>query len=73
MVADKLVVSLLGESLLGELNQWEEDATTLCSSVLGNLNGEGRQTDECKTTHWYHCVSKSAHITRNLAAESIAQ
>ena len=68
VVADKLVVSLLGE-----LNQWEEDATTLCSSVLGNLDGEGRQTDECKTTHWYHCVSKSAHITRNLAAESIAQ
>ena len=68
VVADKLVVSLLGE-----LNQWEEDARTLCSSVLGNLDGEGRQTDECKTTHWYHCVSKSAHITRNLAAESIAQ
>ena len=43
LVADKLVVSLLGE-----LNEREEDDTTFCSSALGNLDGEGRQTEECK-------------------------
>ena len=37
-LADKLVVSLSGE-----LNEREEDATTLSSSVLGNLDGERRQ------------------------------
>ena len=45
LVADKLVVSLLGG-----LN---EMLTTLSSSVLGNLHGEGRQIDDCKGTHWY--------------------
>ena len=34
---DKLVVSLLGE-----LNEREEDAATLSSSVLGNMDEEGR-------------------------------
>ena len=47
LVADKLGVSL------GELNKSEEDATRLSSSVLGNLDGEGRPIDDCKKTHWY--------------------
>ena len=34
-LADKLMVSLSGE-----LNEREEDATTVSSSVLGNLDGE---------------------------------
>ena len=46
LVADKLVVSLLGE-LSGR------KTTTLSSSVLGNLDGIGRQIDDCKRTHWY--------------------
>jgi len=45
LVVDKLVLSL------GELNEREEDATTLSSSVLGNMDGEGRQIDDCKRTH----------------------
>ena len=44
-VADRLVVSLLGE-----LNGKKEDATTLLSPVLKNLDGR-HQIDNCKRTH----------------------
>ena len=44
-VADKLVVTV---SLLGV--EREEDATALFSSVLGNLDGKGRQIDDYERT-----------------------
>ena len=46
VVVDKLL-------LLGELNERKEDDTTLFSSVLGNLDGEGRQIDDCERTYGY--------------------
>ena len=39
--------------LLGELNERKEDDTTFFSSVLGNLDGEGRQIDEGERTYGY--------------------
>ena len=48
-LADKLVVSLSGES-----NEREADATTLSSFVLGNLDREGHQIYDCKRAYWYH-------------------
>ena len=50
---------------LEELNEREEGAVILPSSVLGNLDGEGRQIDDCTRTHW-------AYISRK-PAEPIAQ
>ena len=43
LLADKLVVSMLGV-------ERDEDAIALFSSVLGNLDGEGRQIDDCEST-----------------------
>ena len=52
-------------SLLGELNEREEGAIMLSSSVLGNLDREGRQIYDCTRTHWAYIDQKPA--------ESIAQ
>ena len=43
LLADKLVVSLLGV-------ERDEDATAMFSSVLENLDGEGRQINDCERT-----------------------
>ena len=62
LVADKLVVSLLGD-----LNKREEDATTWhCllmfwgTWILGNLDGEEREeereVDDFKKTHWHQLL-----------------
>ena len=57
VAADKLLVSLMGI-------EREDDATALFSSILGNLDGEGRQKDDYEQTltainicpHWIHDV-----------------
>ena len=41
-----------GSVVVGRIER-EKGATTLSSSVLGNLDGIGRQIDDCKRTHWY--------------------
>ena len=59
----QLVADKLGVSLLGELNKSEEDTTRLSSSVLGNLDGEGRPIDDCKRTHvCLYCSETSCRI-----------
>ena len=54
VIAVKLLVSLLRV-------EREDDATALFSSILGNLDGEGRQIDDYETAidicpHWIHDV-----------------
>ena len=59
VAADKLLVSLLGI-------EREDDATALFSSILRNLDGEGRQIDDYEQTltainicpHWIHAKTK---------------
>ena len=56
VAADKLPVSLLGI-------EQEDDATTLFSSILGNLDGEGRQIHDYETAIdigllWIHANAK---------------
>ena len=80
VAADKLLVSLLGI-------EQEDDATALFPSILGNLDGEGRQIDGYERTltainicpHWIHDVftlkQTEAIRTRKLepVAHSVAQ
>ena len=49
-----LVADKLGVSLLGELNEKEENVTTL-SSVPDR---EEREIDDCKRAHWHQCLPK---------------
>ena len=46
---DKLVVSLVGI-------ERKEYATALFSSILKNLDGEGRKIYDCEDFHWYKRV-----------------
>ena len=66
VVAVKLLVTLLGI-------EREDDATALFSSILGNLDGEGRQIDDI-CPHWIHDVFalKQTETIRTRKLEPVA-
>ena len=56
-----LIVSLLGD-------EREDDATALFPSVLGNLDGEGRQIDDFERTLTCHGINICPHWIHNAFA-----